>query len=103
MIGTPPNQQSAGQQNVAGSASSRAVTALILAATALLCCGVFTGIPAAIVGWLELGAIKSGQAPAAGKWMALVGIWVGIAGTVIQFGVWFFLGLMSAISDPYGY
>jgi hypothetical protein len=76
---------------------------LILAGAALLCCGLFTGIPAAIVGWLELGAIKSGQAPAAGKWMALVGIWGGIAGTVIQFGVWFFMGLMSALSDPYGY
>ena len=104
-IGAPPHQQWGGQQNMAGSASSRAVTSLILGAAGLLCCGLLTGIPAAIVGWMELGAIKSGQAPAAGKWMAMVGLWGGIAASVIHLGIWIVFGLMGMISasNPYGY
>jgi hypothetical protein len=80
--------------------------ALGLAAAALFCCGPITGIPAAIVGWLELAAIKEGRSPASGKWMALVGIFVGIAATVLHV-VFYMLGvlssLLSAASDPYGY
>ncbi|CAN5570955.1 hypothetical protein BH10ACI3_BH10ACI3_08500 [soil metagenome] len=85
--------------------SQRAIIALVLAIAALLCCGPLTGIPAAIVGWMELDAIKKGQSSAAGKWMAMVGLWGGIACTVIHGGlyiIWIMLSLMAA-GNPYGY
>ncbi|HMQ02962.1 MAG TPA: hypothetical protein PKD26_03525 [Pyrinomonadaceae bacterium] len=86
--------------------SGRAIAALILAISALvLCCGPLTGIPSAILGWLELEAIKNGQASPAGKWMAQVGLWGGIALTIlgaIGFVVWILLSMMAA-SNPYAY
>jgi hypothetical protein len=80
--------------------------ALGLAVAALFCCGPLTGIPAAIVGWMELSAIKDGRSPASGKWMAMVGIFGGIAATILHV-VFYMLGLLSSLlgaaSDPYGY
>ena len=78
----------------------------ILAAAGLLCCGPFLAIPAAIVGWMELNAIKNGQSPPAGRWMAEVGLWVGIAASILHAGAWVLYILMvmlSAASNPYGY
>lgn len=82
-----------GSSAPAAGASQRAIAALVLALAAFFCCGPFTGIPAAIVGWMELGAINSGQSSPAGKWMAQVGLWVGIAASVIHsvIGVLYFL------------
>ncbi len=80
--------------------------ALILAVAALLCCGPFTGLPAAILGWMELDAIKNGRSPQDGRWMALVGLWGGIASTVIHAGfylLWILMSMMSAATNPYGY
>lgn len=76
-----------GQNNFAatgGGVSQRAMTAAGLAAAALLCCGFFTGIPAAILGWLEIQAIKEGKSSPEGMMMAQVGVWLGIAGTIIN-------------------
>ena len=102
VIGAAPNQQW-GQRNVAGDgASSRAVTSLILAAAGILCCGVLTGIPAAIVGWMELGAIKTGDAPPEGKWMAMAGLWGGIAASLIHivgWGVYILMRMMSVAAN----
>lgn len=72
-------------QGAAGSASGRAIgSAILAAATLILCCGPFTGIPAAILGWLELEAIKKGQAAEAGRLWAQIGLWGGIAATLIS-------------------
>ena len=80
-------------------ASGKAITSLILAIAGLvLCCGPFTGIPAAIVGWMELNSIKAGQSSPAGMWMAQVGIWGGIAVSILSvlfFGGWVLLSLMA--------
>jgi len=79
--------------------------ALGLAVLALLCCGPLSGIPASIVGWLELDGIKKGQSPPAGKWMAQAGLWGGIASTVLHVAFYFLyvvFAMMSA-SNPYGY
>lgn len=86
--------------------SQKAVIALILAIVALFCCGPFAGIPAAIVGWLELTAIKEGRSPADGKWMAMVGLWGGIAATLIHGGlylIYVFISMLGAMSSPYYY
>lgn len=97
---TPPPQFSA-----AGS-SQKGLYSLILAVVALICCGPFTGIPAAILGWMELDAIKSGRSTADNKWMALVGLWGGIVAALLHIGayvLWVLMGMLSAGSGPYYY
>lgn len=101
---TPQPVQQSGQQNPVG-ASQKAVIALVLAIAALVCCGPFAGIPAAIVGWMELSAIGRGESSPAGKWMAQAGLWGGIAFTVIHVVIYFFylVFAMLAASNPYQY
>ena len=93
-----------GVQSGSGS-GQKAMIAMILAIVAFLCCGPFTGVPAAIVGWMALDAIKNGREPADSKWMAMIGLWGGIAATLIHgvgYVFWVLLSAMSA-SSPYGY
>lgn len=86
--------------------SQKGLFSLILAIVALICCGPFTGIPAAILGWMELDAIKTGRSPADSEWMAQVGLWGGIVSALIHIGVYVLyvmLGMLSAMSNPYYY
>lgn len=69
-------------------------------ALGLVCCGPFTGVPAAIVGWLEMNAIREGRSPRDGMWMAQVGLWGGIAVSIIGTIAWFFFMLLSMASGP---
>lgn len=88
------------------SPSQKGMVAMILAIVAFLCCGPFTGIPAAILGWMELDAIKAGRTSPNSKVMAQVGLWGGIAATIIHGGLyilWVLLSAMSAASGPYYY
>lgn len=62
------------------SASSRAMGAAALAVVSFICCGIFAGIPAALLGWLEITAIKEGRASPKGMLFAQIGLWGGIAG-----------------------
>lgn len=97
---------SAPVRQAGGDFGQKAVAALILAVAALFCCGPITGVPAAIVGWMELDAIKNGRSPAGGRWMALVGLWGGIAMSILHvvgYIFWILLSAMSAASNPYGY
>jgi hypothetical protein len=64
-------------------ASTRAVAALILGILSILCMGFLAGIPAIILGSMELRAIKEGLAPAAGEGLAKVGYILGIVGTIL--------------------
>ena len=84
--------------------SQKGMVAMILAIVALLCCGPFTGVPAAILGWMELDSIKSGRTTPDSKVMAQIGLWGGIAATVLHAGfyvLWVLLSAMSAASGPY--
>lgn len=79
---------------------------MILAIVAVLCCGPFTGVPAAILGWMELDGIKSGRTSPDSKVMAMIGLWGGIAASVIHAGLyilWILLSMMSAAANPYYY
>ena len=90
----------------AGAASQRATTALILAISGIFCCGPLTSIPAIIVGWMEVSAIKQGQSPQAGMKFAQIGIWGGVAGIILQivgFIFWIIISMAAATSDPYYY
>lgn len=101
-VGAPPQQfgggQNFGMQGGPQPASSqRPMIALVLAIAGLLCCGPFTGIPAAIVGWLELDAIKNGKSPVDGKVMAQIGLWGGIAVTLLHTIGWVLMMFLSMI------
>lgn len=105
----PPNY--GGQQNFAqpmnqNQVSQRATTAMILAIAGFFCCGVLTGVPAIIVGWMEVSAIKQGQSPPAGMKFAQIGLWGGIIATVLHFvgwAFWLFLSMAASAGDPYYY
>lgn len=78
--------------------ANKAMISMILAIAGFLCCGPILGIPAAILGWMELEAIKNGRSPESGRTMATVGLWGGIVATVGHVIFWFisfFLGLLS--------
>lgn len=90
-------QQNFGQAS--GPASSRANTSAILSFAGLFCCGIL-GIAGAIMGWLEIQAIKEGKSSHAGMTMAQIGLWVGILTVVLNVvgGILFvFLGMLGSI------
>jgi len=64
-------------------ASSRATITLVLGVLAITCTGLLTGIPAIILGFMELRAIKAGHAPAGGESSAKVGLVLGLIGTIL--------------------
>lgn len=64
-------------------ASSRAITALVLGILSIVCTGFLTGIPAIIIGNMELKAIKSGHSTKSSEGLARVGFILGIVGTAI--------------------
>ena len=111
----PWNQQSANNQKQfnqppagnSGGESQKATISLVLAITGFFCCSLFTSIPAAILGWMEVGAIKRGESSPAGLSKAQIGMWGGIAVTILHIfvGVGYFILviLAAASSDPYGY
>jgi hypothetical protein len=84
-------------------ASQRATTAGILGLVGLFCLGPIAGIPAAILGFMELNAIKQGQSSPSGKSMASIGFWCGLGGSIVQIGgflLWILLAL-AASSENY--
>ncbi len=64
--------------------SSRATATLILGILAIACAGLFTGVPAMILGAMELKAIKAGESPKAGEGITKVGIILGAVGTLLS-------------------
>lgn len=65
-------------------ASSRAVATLVLGILSITCSGFLTGIPAIILGLIELKAIKAGEAPREGDSMTKVGLTLGLIGTILM-------------------
>jgi hypothetical protein len=82
------------------SASTQSITALVLGALSLLCCPLLGPI-AWYMGYQENKAIKEGRSPQTGSALALIGMILGILGTVYFVGVmlWiFFMGGLAALS-----
>ncbi|MBI4238090.1 MAG: DUF4190 domain-containing protein [Deltaproteobacteria bacterium] len=99
---TPTSHGSAPTPPTAAGISGRAMAALVLGLLALIpCCLFFTGIPAIIVGQLELAAIDNGAAPTAGRAIAKTGLVFGVIGSALGLLLvlgWFFavgLGFMA--------
>jgi uncharacterized membrane protein YjgN (DUF898 family) len=82
--------------------NSKAVIALVLGIASVFCCGIFTGIPAAILGKMEMDAIKQGRSPESNMGMAKAGFWIGIVGSVLfilGIVLTLFFGLLSSLPN----
>ena len=82
-VAQPVQPVSPPQQQASQTGSTRALATLILGVLSLICGGFMTGIPAIILGHMELNAIKKGEAPKEGEGLAKVGYILGIVGTVL--------------------
>ncbi len=79
--------------------SSNAVTALVLGLVSLLCgLGPFTGIPAWVIGRLEIRKADKGEAPSSGRATAAVGMYLGIMSTVITLLALVIFGLIMTLA-----
>jgi len=89
--------QSAGFVQPSAGASGRAIASLLLSICSLLFCCMLTSIPGAILGWMEISAIKQGRSSPAGMMMAKIGLWGGIGVSILTL---FFYGfyLLLALS-----
>ena len=71
------------------SASARSIWSLVLGILSLVTgcflLGIPLGIIASLLGWLELSAIKRGEAPEAGRGLAVAGLVTGILGAGMGF------------------
>jgi hypothetical protein len=82
-------------------ASGRAMGAAGLAVLGLFCCGLVAGLPAAILGWLEISAIKEGKSSPEGMMMAQIGLWLGIIGSIVTTLLGFFMMILSSAGGGY--
>jgi hypothetical protein len=87
-----------------GGASGRAIAAMVMSLISLFTCGPFLSIPGAILGKMELDAIRSGQAPAAGETFAKIGFYGGLVFTAffclggVLWGLLSFVGIGLGIN-----
>jgi amino acid transporter len=81
--GTPPGPS---DKYFEGLTYGRATNALWLGLASLVCCGLFTGIPAIYVGAKALSDIEASRGRLIGRGTAWVGIVLGIVGTVASLG-----------------
>lgn len=82
-VAQPVEQKPSTTEPPSQTGSNRALVVLILGILSLVCGGFLTGIPAIILGNMELKAIKNGEAPQEGEGVAKVGYILGIVGTVL--------------------
>lgn len=74
--------------------NSLGVWAVSLGAASILCCGIFTGIPAAIVGFLGLQAANEGRAN--NKGMSIAGIVMGAVSLGLTI-LWYVTGMYESV------
>ncbi|MEB2329364.1 MAG: DUF4190 domain-containing protein [Ignavibacteriaceae bacterium] len=104
-LSTPPSPPSYNTGNTGGSASSNSIIALVLGILSWIMCGILAAIPAWIIGKKEVNAIDEGRSPAAGRTMAVIGMWLGIIQTIvgiiaiIALAILFALGMLGGILD----
>ncbi|WP_148575096.1 DUF4190 domain-containing protein [Nocardioides caldifontis] len=71
--------------------SGRATTSLVLGIASLVLCGLFTGIPAIILGIKARREIRESDGRVGGDGLALGGIITGVIGTLVWLVVYFFV------------
>jgi hypothetical protein len=67
----------------AGQNKTLAIVSLVLGILSIPCCGVLTGVPAVIVGFIAKSKINSNPSEYGGAGLALGGIITGVLGTII--------------------
>jgi len=87
-------------------ASTNAILALILGiASWVIGCTILTAIPAWIIGKKEINAINEGRSSEAGRSLATIGMWLGIAHCILAVigliigAIVVFFGLLAGISN----
>ena len=78
----------------------------MLGIISIVMCGFLTGLPAAILGKMEMNAIDRGEAPAAGKGLATAGFWIGaiVSGCSCLAAIGYVILIITAgASSAYGY
>ena len=84
--GTPPSPS---DKYFQGLTYGRAWNAFWLGLSSLVCCGLFTGLPAIYVGARALNDIEASRGRLVGRGLSWVGIILGILGTIASTGlVW---------------
>ena len=78
-----PSQPTSTPTEPTPSAGGKAIAALILGVLSLVCMGFLTGVPAIIIGRMELTDIKNGKSPKQGESIAKIGFVLGIIGTAL--------------------
>lgn len=93
--GQPAQAQWTPTGQVSAPTSGSATTALVLGILSLVMCGLFTGIPAMIVGRNAKREIKQSGGRVGGEGVANAGIITGLIGTIISgLGILFFILIM---------
>lgn len=64
--------------------STKAIAALVCGILSLMGCTFFTGIPAIIIGRMEMRNVDQGLSPASNRNLAKIGYILGIVGTVLS-------------------
>ena len=83
-------------------ASGRAIATLILGILSLLCTGFLTGIPAIILGNMELKDIKAGKSSKQSEGIARVGFILGIIGTALTCIITLIIALFFFLAVTFG-
>ena len=78
-------------------ASGQAIAAMVLSIVSLVLCCFPAGIIGALIGKMEMNAIREGRAPQAGEQFAKLGFYLGIASTIIT-GIVYLLGFISRLA-----
>ena len=73
---------------------SRAALIGALAALSVFCCGLFTGVPAAVLAWDDLKAMDTGRLPTKNRTLVQIAMWFAIGGSVL-WGLVFFVAFVT--------
>lgn len=84
--GTPPT----------GPDNTKAIVTLVLGILSLLCCGFFSGIPAILLGRVELKAIDEGRSAEENRGLTKAGFILGLVGTILScLGILAYLAIIA--------
>ncbi len=79
----PPQPPQGYNNPPAQGSSTNAILALIFGILSYIACGIFSAIPAWIIGKNEIAKINAGQSPESNRTMATIGMWLGIVGVIL--------------------
>jgi hypothetical protein len=93
----PPPQYGAPTPGQPAGNSQKALWAMILGILSLVCCGIFTGIPALILGKQAQGEIDASNGAIGGRGMATAGFILGIVSIAVTI-LWIILYATGALT-----